>query len=224
MKSLSHLINKFQRIPAAKSSFFISFEGIEGCGKSTQIKMFEAHLKKQGYEVHLYREPGGTQFGENLRQAILDSQEELHSLAEAHLFASSRAQLLANKILPLLKKEKTVVLLDRYIDSSLCYQGVGRNLGIDTILEIHQHGPLCLLPHATFYLEISLKTSFDRQSIRGNKKDYFESQNEEFYHKLLQGYQDIAQLFPSRIHRINAEGSTNEVQGQILEKWKEIKK
>lgn len=201
-------------------SYIFSFEGIEGCGKTTQIDLCKKYFEQHSYEVLCLREPGGTKFGESLRSAILESNIPIHPLAEAHLFAASRAQLITEKILPFLAKPKRIILLDRYIDSSIAYQGIARGLGIDTILDIHAHPPLNLLPHKTFYLEIDLKTSLLRQKLRGNQKDYFEMEKENFYLQLIKGFEICASKFPSRIQKINACESFESVHQQILEMLK----
>jgi dTMP kinase len=203
------------RNPETPGSFFLSLEGIEGSGKSTQIKEIEDFVKKKGFRVLTLREPGGTTFGEKLREAILQSDTPLHPLAECHLFLASRAQLLKEKILPFLLEPKSVVILDRYIDSTLAYQGKARRLGYETVLTLHQHDPLNLLPHRTYFLDISLEVSMERQKARGNVKDYFESQKAEFYQNLVDGYRELAGLFPERIMKIEAEASASYVSLQI---------
>lgn len=192
------------RTPETPGSFFLSFEGIEGSGKTTQLKNAEAYLQSKGKRVLILREPGGTTFGEKLREAILGSQVPLNPLAECHLFLASRAQLLHEKVLPFLLVPDSVVILDRYIDSTIAYQGFARGLGAETILTLHQHNPLNLLPHRTYFLDIELKTSMERQSKRGNEKDYFESEKQEFYQKLIDGYRTLADNFPARILKIDA--------------------
>ena len=198
-----NLLNQF-RTPETPGSFFLSFEGIEGSGKTTQISEVEAHLKNLGKRVLVLREPGGSTFGEKLREAILESKVPLHPLAECHLFLASRAQLLKEKILPFLLVPDSVVILDRYIDSTLAYQGFARGLGVETILTLHQHNPLNLLPHRTYFLDITLETSMERQKNRGSQKDYFESEKQEFYQKLIDGYRSLVDMFPDRILKINA--------------------
>lgn len=215
-KSLQELKALF-RNPETPGSFFISLEGIEGSGKSTQIKKVEDYLLNKGLRVITLREPGGTKFGEKLREAILNSESPLHPLAECHLFLASRAQLLKEKILPFLLVPGSVVILDRYIDSTLSYQGKARRLGLDTVLNLHQYDPLNLLPHRTYFLDISLETSISRQKTRGNLKDYFESQQNEFYQDLIDGYHDVADLFSDRILKIDAEKSSEDVTSMILE-------
>jgi dTMP kinase len=210
-----NLLKKF-RAPETPGSFFLSFEGIEGSGKTTQITELEAHLKNKNKRVLILREPGGTVFGEKLREAILGSTSPLHPLAECHLFLASRAQLLKEKILPFLLEENSVVILDRYMDSTIAYQGFARGLGLETVLTLHQHDPLSLLPHRTYFLDIDVKTSHERQKIRGQAKDYFESEKEEFYQKLVDGYREVAALFPDRVLKIDASVDPGSVKAQIM--------
>jgi dTMP kinase len=100
--------------------------------------------------------------------------------------------------------ENHIVILDRYIDSSLAYQGVARNLGIENILKFHEYSPLNILPNLTFYLSISMETSMRRQQARGSEKDYFEKENTEFYQKLIDGFNSCVNIFPKRIETIDA--------------------
>lgn len=200
------------------SSLFMSFEGIEGSGKTTQIQNLKTNLEAKGFTVTCLREPGGTKFGEGLRELILGSEEKIAPLSEALLFASSRAQLLTNIILPKLKETKNVVILDRYIDSSFAYQGKARGLGIDTIKDIHSHYPLSVMPDITFYLKIDLETSLKRQDSRGNAKDYFEKEKNEFYKQLISGFDECHKLFQDRIKVIDAEKPIDEVSQEILSK------
>lgn len=212
------LAKKF-RAPAFPGSYFLSFEGIEGAGKSTQIVKVKEDLEDRGFRVLVLREPGGTSFGEKLRQAILNSQTDLHPVAELHLFASSRAQLLHEVTLKELNVPNTVIIYDRYIDSTLAYQGNARKLGFDTVLQSHLAFPLTLVPHLTFYLEIPADLSHGRQKIRNAPKDYFEKQGNDFYNNLVAGYEKACELFPERILRVNGnqdvEGVFNEIKGHL---------
>ncbi len=200
----------------SNTSLFISFEGIEGSGKTTQIKSLSDYLENKGYTVTCLREPGGTTFGENLRQAILESDSPLHPISEALLFASSRAQLLSQIIIPKLRDDKNIVILDRYIDSSIAYQGFARGLGMKKIQEIHSSEPLNLYPNLTLYLKIDLETSMQRQDSRGNTKDYFEKENKTFYESLINGYDECHKAFPNRIKLIDASKSQEVVTRSIL--------
>lgn len=220
MNSTLHNLLLQYRCPETPGSFFISLEGIEGSGKSTQIKNLEALALSSGLRVLTLREPGGTTFGEKLREAILNSESPLHPLAECHLFLASRAQLLQEKILPFLLVPGSVVILDRYIDSTLAYQGRARGLGLETVLTLHQHHPLNLLPHRTYFLDIGLETSQKRQDHRGQAKDYFEKEKVEFYQKLLDGYREMATLFPNRIKRIDGEASTEKVTSELTDDFR----
>lgn len=215
-------LKSLYRSPVTPGSTFISLEGIEGSGKSTQIKEIELWAQKKGLRVLSLREPGGTLFGERLRKAILESETPLHPLAECHLFLASRAQLLNEKILPFLLEPGSLVILDRYIDSTLSYQGKARKLGYETILTLHQHDPLNLLPHRTYFLDIGLKTSMERQRARGQQKDYFEQEKSHFYQELLDGYRELSGLFSDRILKINAEKDVAEVSSLILEDLEKI--
>lgn len=215
------LISKF-RSPAFPGSYFLSFEGIEGAGKSSQIKTVTEYLEKKGYRVLILREPGGTPFGEKLRSAILNNTKDLHPISEAHLFASSRAQLLHEVILKELAVPSTVIICDRYIDSSLAYQGFAGGLGSKTILEIHQHFPLNLVPHRTFYIRIGVETSNKRQKIRNAPKDYFEAKGDEFYKKLIEAYDEIADHFPGRILVVDGEGNQEEIYKDIQKHLDEL--
>lgn len=211
MKNSIEYLKSFYRTPVTPESFFLSLEGIEGSGKTTQIKHLEKILTDKGFRVLTLREPGGTEFGEKLREAILKSTTPLHPLAECHLFLASRAQLLHEKILPFLLARKSVVILDRYIDSTMAYQGKARRLGLETILELHRHDPLNLVPHRTYFLDITLETSLERQHKRGQEKDYFESEKAEFYADLIDGYREMAKYFPERILTIDASKTPEEV-------------
>lgn len=211
MKEITHELLSSFRAPAFPGSFFLSFEGIEGAGKSTQITRLKSYLEEKNFRVLILREPGGTPFGEKLRQAILETKTEITPLAEAHLFAASRSQLLTEVIMKELSVPNTIIICDRYIDSSLVYQGHSRGLGVAEVLEIHNIFPLNLVPHLTFYLRIGVETSEKRQKMRNAPKDYFEAKGIEFYKKLVVGYDLMHELFPNRILKLDAEGSLDQV-------------
>jgi len=214
MSALNKILSNFHYFNSqkrGKNSWFITFEGIEGAGKSTLIKSLATYYKKQGKKVLCLREPGGTTLGEEIRNIILSSKKPLSPLTEAHLFAASRAQILEEHILPFLKQKNALVLLDRYLDSSLVYQGIGRKLGLATILEIHQHAPLNTLPDYTLYLKINASLSQKRQKIRGQKKDYFEKEKMNFTKRLIAGHEKLLKVFPKRIIPLPGERSPQEI-------------
>jgi dTMP kinase len=221
MKSIidQDLLNNFKP-KSYDNTFLLSFEGIEGSGKSTQIKRLTQKLKDSDYEVSYFREPGGTKFGEKLRSAILESDSPIDPLAEANLFAASRAQLLSQIVLPILEKPNQVVILDRYMDSSLAYQGEARGLGAKCILDLHKRPPLNTTAHCTFYLKIDTDTSLTRQSARGDEKDYFEKENIDFYQKLITGFDRAAEIFKERIQVIDGSLDEDTVANLILQSIK----
>ena len=190
---------------------FLTFEGVEGSGKSTQIQKLAELFTNLGRPVLLLREPGGTDFGEKLRATILGQTVALDPLSETFVFLASRTQLLAEKVLPFIQDSKAVVLLDRYIDSTLVYQALAINRPMDNIWKLHQFAPLNTLPHATFFLDIDVEVSLARQASRGQAKDYFESRHKEFQTKLVDGYRQVASLYPGRIQRIDATATPEEV-------------
>lgn len=215
-QTINSLKSKY-RHPETPGSFFLSIEGIEGSGKSTQIQAIKDFCESKGFKVLTLREPGGTVFGEKLREAILNSKAPLHPLAECHLFLASRAQLLKEKVLPALLEPGTVVILDRYVDSTFAYQGKARGLGIETVLTLHQHEPLNLLPHRTYFLDIDLETSMERQLKRGQEKDYFESEKHDFYQNLIDGYREISDIFSDRVLKIDGKKDAQAVTSLIHE-------
>ncbi|MBT6325894.1 MAG: dTMP kinase [Bdellovibrionales bacterium] len=209
-QTINNILTNFTS-PKYSNSHFISIEGIEGAGKTAQLRFMQSYLEGKGYTVTIVREPGGTKFGEGLRSAILESTTSLSPVAEAYLFASSRAQLLKETILNNLEIEKNIIICDRYIDSSLVYQGYAGKLGIEQVMQIHNLYPLNTLPNITFYLKVSIETSIKRMDIRNNDKDYFESKGEYFFQQLVNGYDHVKKLFPDRIHEIDGEQSEKDV-------------
>lgn len=219
---MKHAPINFPPPKCGKGTLIISFEGIEGAGKSTQIEKVIGHFQAQGRAVHRFREPGATIFGEKLRAAILASEQQLHPIAEALTFAAARAQLIEEKILPIVSMDNQIIILDRFTDSSLAYQGSARKLGFETILELHNSPPLNIFPHLTFYLKIDWKTSELRQASRGGDKDYFEKEAQNFYQALITGFDKCASRWPERIKTIDATLGPMDVFAQIFKYIKDI--
>ena len=197
---------------------FISFEGIEGSGKSTQIDLLESHLKKLGHKVAKLREPGGTLMGEKIREIFLqDTLEKVDPITEAFLLYASRKHLDQNFL-----REKInqgyIVIADRYSDATVAYQCFGKGLDKNFIDLMHK-GSNLLTPDLTFYLDITAEMSRDRISDR--EMDRMESESIEFFDKVRQGYLKIASENPERVVCMDANKSIVELKDEIATKTKE---
>ena len=197
---------------------FISFEGIEGSGKSTQIDLLESHLKKLGHKVAKLREPGGTLMGEKIREIFLqDTLEKVDPITEAFLLYASRKHLDQNFL-----REKInqgyIVIADRYSDATVAYQCFGKGLDKNFIDLMHK-GSNLLTPDLTFYLDITAEMSRDRISDR--EMDRMESESIEFFDKVRQGYLKIASENPERVVCMDANKSIDELKDDIATKTKE---
>jgi len=191
---------------------FITFEGLDGCGKSTQMELLAEALKERGYVVLVTREPGGTPLGEAIRDLLLNPRHHgMSARSEALLYAAARAHLVEKVIRPALE-DGQVVLCDRYLDSSLAYQGYGRGLGTDDIITLNVWATECLFPDLTLYLDLA-------ESIRTTRlaevPDRLEAEDEEFHQKVGQGYRELLTLHPHRIRRVDARGTAAEVQKRV---------
>lgn len=180
---------------------FISVEGIDGSGKTTQLELIEAYLRQKGFDVFVVREPGGSPICEKIRELVLDRDNAAMSpVAEMLLYAASRAQLVDELIRPALSDGK-VVLCDRFVDSSLAYQGYGRSLGACMVYSVNEPALGGLLPDITFLFDIEPENAFARRS---DTLDRIENEKMEFHMRVLNGYRELAQKCPSRIKIINA--------------------
>jgi dTMP kinase len=204
---------------------FITFEGLDGSGKSTQLRRLQEWLEADGVAVTSTRQPGGTRIGERIRSLLLDSRtDNLASLAELGLMFSDRAQSIAEVILPAVEAGQ-VVLCDRHTDSSEAYQGGGRQLGSQVVLDLH--AALCggLQPDLTLLLlpnfDISLARARRRNqrtvNATGQDENRFEKENSEFYRRVFDKYQEIAAREPSRVTAIDSDGSIDEVHRLVVE-------
>ena len=202
----------------------ITFEGIDGSGKSTQIGMLENELKKLGVGFKTFREPGGTDLSEKIRTILLDKENiELISIAESLLFAAARAQLTAEKIKPAIAKG-VFVICDRFTDSTIAYQGYGRGLDIKKLQEINNIATDGLNPDITFILDINpdvTKIRMDAEAL-----DRMENIGKDFFERVRQGYHRIKEQNPTRCMEINAEQTPEDVfrdiREIIIEKYEEI--
>ena len=172
----------------------INFEGIDGCGKSTQIHLLKQYLEERGKKVQVYREPGGTSIAEEIRSILLDSKYEISAISELLLFSAARAQLVQDKIIPALERGITVIL-DRFYDSTTAYQGYGRSvLPIDEIILLNKMASHGLVPEITFYLRISQELALQRRKERA--QDRMEMAGNDFYSRVLKGYEMMAKKHP----------------------------
>ena len=174
---------------------FISFEGIDGCGKTTQIKFLEEYLLKQGYNILVLREPGGTKVGEKVRDILLDKNNFISPVTEMLLYASSRAQLVEEKILPAIEEGK-IVLLDRFVDSSYVYQGYARDLGIEKVKIVNEIATMGILPDVTIYIDITPEEAMKRRGKR--EADRLERESWDFHKKVREGYIKLVKEYPKR--------------------------
>ncbi|NLV71329.1 MAG: dTMP kinase [Actinobacteria bacterium] len=190
----------------------ITFEGLDGCGKSTQMELLAAGLQERGYVVLVTREPGGTALGEAIRDLLLDPRHHGMSVrAEALLYAAARAHLAQEVIRPALE-DGQVVLCDRYLDSSLAYQGYGRGLGNDDIITLNAWATECLFPDLTILLDLDDELRSGRLAA---VPDRLEAEDEGFHRRVAEGYRQLLTLHPHRIRRVDAQGTEAEVQKRV---------
>lgn len=182
---------------------FLTLEGPEGCGKTTQAKRLKEYLEEQGKKVLLTHEPGGTQFGKHLRELLLFPEMSLDKLTEVFLFAADRSEHVRKMILPALKEGK-VVICDRYNDSTLAYQIGGQGLPEDFVRYVNMISSAGLIPQLTILLDVSPEVGLKRASSKG-KEDRFESEKINFHQRVRARYLEIAQADPARVKLIDAE-------------------
>jgi len=190
----------------------ISFEGIDGCGKSTQIKLLREYFNKKGVEFSVFREPGGTEISEKIRSLLLHETEDMDPTTELLLFSAARSQLVAEKIIPRLK-DGEIVILDRFFDSTTAYQGYGRKSAklshIETLNKLATHNTE---PDITFYLCIDPKEAAKRTQT--GTKDRMEKAGEDFFREVCDGYDQLSRL--KRFEVIDATESQEEIHKKII--------
>lgn len=205
-----------------KQGKFIVFEGIDGAGKTTQVELLQTELALKGYPVMVIREPGGTSLGELIRGLLLNPDyRELDPKAEALLYIAARAQAIAQIILPSLVK-KQVILADRFVDSSLAYQGYGRGVDLGFLEQINKAVVGDLLPALIFLLDLPPETGLARLSKQGKVRDRLETEGLAFYQRVRSGYLDLAARNSKRYQIIDARKSKTEIFAEILPLVEEI--
>ena len=197
---------------------FITFEGGEGSGKSTAIKALVKRLETEGHSVVLTREPGGTPIAEQIREIILNKKNvEMDGMTEALLYAASRRQHIQEKILPAIKEGK-IVLCDRYLDSSLAYQGGARGLGIDRVYELNQFATEGLLPDITVFFALDPKIGLARIGANANREvNRLDVEKMEFHQRVYDSFMELARRFPDRYLIIDASKGPEEVANATYE-------
>ena len=200
---------------------FITFEGNDGAGKTTICKMVQEALIQQGYEVLYTREPGGSQIAESIRNILLDvNNTHMDARTEAILYAASRRQHLVEVVQPALGAGK-IVLCDRFIDSSLAYQGVGRNLGIEEVYALNQFAIDSMMPDKTIFLSVDIETGAKRMNLRGDK-NRLDLEADTFHQKVRQGYETLLEMYPERIVKVDARGQVEEVFALAMEEVEKV--
>lgn len=193
---------------------FITFEGIDGVGKSTQVDLLIAHLEANGKTVCRTHEPGGTELGTEIRHLLLHRKGEVAARAEALLYAADRAHHVATKIRPALDRGE-VVVSDRYMDSSIAYQGSGRHLGFDQIRDLSMFAADGLLPDLTVLLDLEASKAQARRNKTGEAPDRLEREKIEFFETVRQAFLQLAAAEPNRWLVLDAEQTVDEMQKQI---------
>jgi len=209
----------------AKSGIFLTFEGGEGCGKSTQIHLLAETLQNAGADVLLTREPGGTSVGEQIRHVLQYSRDSSAMVAEAELllFAASRAQLVREIIVPALENGK-VVISDRFLDSTSVYQGVARKISEREVQEINRFATGGFTPHLTFILDLDVAKARERMQMRPESErrpDRMEEQPIDFYEEVRRGYLELGRREPERCRILAADVAPEKLAGQIRDILKE---
>jgi dTMP kinase len=197
---------------------FITFEGIDGCGKSTQLRLLAGELRVRGLHVVATREPGGTPLGQKLRAALLDVQEQVDPLAELLVFAADRAQHVRKHLQPALEANE-IVLSDRYADATVAYQGAGRGFDSKLIQEIVELATDGLKPDLTLLFDLSVEESAvrTRRRVASKRTDRLDIEDRDFHTRVRDAYLEIASAAPDRFRVIDARGSVNETHRIVLD-------
>ena len=199
------------------AGLFITFEGIDGCGKSTQLRLLASELRVRGLQVVTTREPGGTSLGQKLRAALLDVQEQVDPLAELLVFAADRAQHVRQLLLPALRNNQ-IVLSDRYADATAAYQGAGRGFSPELIAEIIRLATDGLNPDLTLLFDLSVAESAvrTRRRLANKYSDRLDSEDAEFHTRVRNAYLEIARTEIERVRIIDARGSVQETHQAVM--------
>lgn len=205
------------RLSAKPRGTFITFEGIDGSGKSTQARLLFQYLQSKGLDVLLTREPGGNNLAEKLRRLLLDPRHKISPLAELFLYQAARIEHTEEIIIPALKKGKTVIC-DRYTDATVAYQGYGRGISLKIISRLNAIATKNLKPDLTILLDLPPETGLARRiKLTNSNTDRLEKENIAFHHRVRQGYRRLSQAEPKRIKIFPALGSPDKLTKKIQE-------
>lgn len=206
-----------------KKGIFITIEGPDGSGKTTILQMLAENLVNEGYEVVATREPGGIEIAEQIRKVILDPENTaMDPRTEALLYAAARRQHLAEKVKPALEEGK-IVLCDRFVDSSLAYQGYARGLGIDEVYSINEFAIENMMPEMTLYFDIAPEIGLERiNKNKGREVNRLDLEKLEFHQKVREGYTILADRFSDRIVKVDASKDLDTVYGQAEAQIKKL--
>lgn len=199
----------------------ISIEGLDGAGKTTLTTGLQAALSARGLDVRVLREPGGVPAAERLRELVKDSDLQIGARAEALLYAAARAQLVEEAVEPLLESGSWV-LLDRFVDSSLAYQGAGRALGIEDVQAINRFATMGLVPDRTLLLVIDPPAARARAEDRPGQADRLEREHEDFFSRIASAYRELAASDPGRVRSIDARRAPDEVLAAALAELEDL--
>ena len=200
---------------------FITMEGPDGSGKSTQIELLRAYLEEEGYDVLITREPGGTRISEAIREIILNKEyAEMSPVTEMLLYASARAQLINEVVGPALESGKAVIS-DRFVDSSLVYQGIARGLGVENVYNINLQAIGKYMPDVTFLLDLPADIGIARKKDQ-KELDRMEMESLQFHRDVAEGYRSLAERFPDRIEKIDATLPIDDICAIIKGRIKEL--
>lgn len=199
------------------SGYFITLEGGEGAGKTTVLKLLEEQLRAKGFDVLTTREPGGIRISEQIRHVILNPDHtEMEERTEALLYAAARRQHLVEKVIPAIQEGK-IVLCDRFIDSSLAYQGYARQIGIEEVLSINQFAIEGCMPSLTLFFDITPEKGLERIAQNDEReKNRLDLEKLSFHQKVYEGYQLLLERFPNRLKRIDAEQEIDYVAAEAM--------
>ena len=198
------------------NGLLIVFEGPDGSGKTTVLEKVYNKLSNEGYDIYKFREPGGTEISEKIREIILDNDNiKMSDRCEALLYAASRAQLIEEKLRPLLEKG-SIILCDRFVLSSMLYQGIGRGLGVDEVKRINDFAIGEIKADLTLFLNIDYKTAIDRKR-KNFVSDRLENEDDSFHKKTYEGYIELSKRFKDEIISIDANKSLDEVVDNCLD-------